>query len=285
MREVTGLDLARARTSSEFVRIAGKAIHLRSKYRENRAPNPYPLQRSTVWSFPERGDWATHDPSYRGNWSPHVPRNLILHYTRPGETVLDPMCGSGTSLVEARLLGRNAIGVDVNPDATLVAQSRLEPVPPTAGSLQRVFLGDARCLTQVRDGSIDLVVLHPPYANIIRYTDGENRNDLSSLHDAGFFAAMTGVAAEACRVLRADGHCAVLMGDTRKRSHVVPLSFEILNNFLRAGMVLREHIIKLQHNTYSAASWTARYDFLLLAHENLFVLRKPPPSEVASIPY
>lgn len=43
----------------------------------------------TVWSFPDRGDWATHVGNYRGNWSPHIPRNLILRYTQPGELVLD----------------------------------------------------------------------------------------------------------------------------------------------------------------------------------------------------
>src|SRR5438309_3287885 len=43
----------------------------------------YLHERNTVWSFPERGKWATHDGQYRGNWSPFVPRNLILRYTAP----------------------------------------------------------------------------------------------------------------------------------------------------------------------------------------------------------
>ena len=37
---------------------------------------------TTVWSFPKRGDWATHKPTYRGNWAPQIPRNLILKYTQ-----------------------------------------------------------------------------------------------------------------------------------------------------------------------------------------------------------
>ena len=40
---------------------------------------------TTVWSFPERGNWATHKPNYRGNWAPQIPRNLIIKYTEEGD--------------------------------------------------------------------------------------------------------------------------------------------------------------------------------------------------------
>ena len=39
----------------------------------------YELQNTTIWSFPDRGNWATHKGDYRGNWSPHIPKNLILN--------------------------------------------------------------------------------------------------------------------------------------------------------------------------------------------------------------
>lgn len=41
----------------------------------------FKLEMTTVWSFPKRGNWATHSGMYRGNWSPYVPRNLILKFT------------------------------------------------------------------------------------------------------------------------------------------------------------------------------------------------------------
>lgn len=44
---------------------------------------------TTVWSFPERGNWATHVPTYRGNFAPQIPRNVILRYSKEGDTVLD----------------------------------------------------------------------------------------------------------------------------------------------------------------------------------------------------
>ncbi|MEM1694391.1 MAG: DNA methyltransferase, partial [Ignisphaera sp.] len=73
-------------------------------------PKDFTLETTTVWSFPERGGWGTHKGDYRGNWSPRLVRNLLLRYTKPGEWVLDQMCGSGTTLIECKLLGRNAIG-------------------------------------------------------------------------------------------------------------------------------------------------------------------------------
>jgi predicted signal transduction protein with EAL and GGDEF domain len=55
-------------------------------------PEDFILETSSVWSFPKRGNWATHylNARYRGNWAPQVARNLILRYSTKGETVLDP---------------------------------------------------------------------------------------------------------------------------------------------------------------------------------------------------
>jgi DNA modification methylase len=74
------------------------------------------LEYTTVWSFPERGSWATHKSDYRGNFAPQIARNVIEMYSRKGELILDPMVGAGTTLIEAKLLARDAIGIDINPD-------------------------------------------------------------------------------------------------------------------------------------------------------------------------
>ena len=89
---------------------------------KNLQPDNFGLETTTVWSFPKRGDWATHNPKYRGNWAPQIPRNLILRYSKEKDLVLDPMCGCGTTLVECKLTGRNAIGFDINPCALELAK-------------------------------------------------------------------------------------------------------------------------------------------------------------------
>jgi len=67
----------------------------------------YQAEYTTVWSFPERGAWATHNPQYRGNFAPQIARNVIEMYSEKGDDILDPMVGGGTTLIEARLLCRN----------------------------------------------------------------------------------------------------------------------------------------------------------------------------------
>ena len=88
-------------------------------------PENFELERTNAWSFPERGTWATHKGDFRGNWPPQLARNVILRYSKPGETVLDQMCGSGTTLIECKLLGRNGIGVDINEAAVMITRDRI----------------------------------------------------------------------------------------------------------------------------------------------------------------
>lgn len=232
------------------------------------------LETTTFWSFPQRGSWATHKGDYPGNWAPEIPRNLIQRYTKPGDLVLDPMVGSGTSLIEARLLGRRGIGVDVNPQALEITKTRTA-FPST--SLTILHLGDARDLNMILSDSVDLCLLHPPYWSIIRYS-GSIEHDVSRQDSATeFFKSIAEIAREAYRVLRSNGHCAVLMGDTRRHSHFVPLSWATLQCFMEAGFVLRENIIKAQWNvTSERRKWVKNsYPFYKIHHEQLFVFRKP----------
>ncbi|HML74907.1 MAG TPA: site-specific DNA-methyltransferase, partial [Anaerohalosphaeraceae bacterium] len=82
----------------------------------------YIPESTTVWSFPVRGAWATHNNKYRGNFAPQLARNIIEMYSEPGEVVLDPMAGGGTTLIEAKLLGRRFIGADINPSAVKLCE-------------------------------------------------------------------------------------------------------------------------------------------------------------------
>ena len=72
-------------------------------------PEQFKLEETTICSFKERGNWATHRGDYRGNCPPQVPRNLILKYTNEGDIVLDTFCGSGTTMIETKLLNRNGV--------------------------------------------------------------------------------------------------------------------------------------------------------------------------------
>jgi len=127
MQLVTQEDFRKFASEHKSVTIENVKVEIGKPFRLDSfaPPKDYSAEEFTVWSFPNRGDWATHSGKYRGNWSPYIPRNLILKYSKPGETVLDQMCGSGTTLVECKLLDRNGIGVDINRDATMLTLDRL----------------------------------------------------------------------------------------------------------------------------------------------------------------
>ena len=240
------------------------------------------LEFTTTWSFPERGAWATHSPGYRGNFAPQVARNIIEMYSDRGDSILDPMVGAGTTVIEAKLLARHGLGLDINPKAIEIAEAalRFRHEPP---SKQEVRLGDARDLGSLKDNSFDLVLTHPPYLNIIKYSDGKIPGDLSNIGSLPKFCdEIEIVAAELFRILKPNKYCAILIGDTRRGRHFVPLAFHVMRRFLKVGFVLKEDIIKVQHNCAATGRWRAkaRQDkFYLIMHEHLFVFRKPAPDE------
>ncbi len=238
-------------------------------------PDNFELEMNTVWSFPDRGNWVTHDAKYRGNWSPYIPRNLLLRYSQEGDLVLDQFAGGGTTMIEAKLLGRNIIGVDINPEALERCRIKTNFKYDNAGKVY-IHKGDARNLDFVPDNTIDFICTHPLYANIIKYSE-DIAEDLSHLKGSDFLEEMKKVAAESYRVLKKDNFCAILMGDTRQKGHVVPMSFDVMKIFEAAGFKLKEIIIKEQHNCKATGYWktnSVKYNFLLLAHEYLFVFRK-----------
>lgn len=293
MREITHHDYLNFIKTNRKVAIENKVVEVGNRWKITRfGPNKeYQLERETVWSFPNRGDWATHIGNYRGNWAPFIPRNLILKLTKPGDWVLDQMVGSGTTAVECKLLGRNGIFVDINPDAIMVTRDRLnfQYTSLDPEHLQDIsiltYVGDARNLDKIPydipnldSNYVDLIATHPPYAGIIKYSKDRVPYDLSSYRKLEeYLSSMHKVAEECMRVLKPGGHCAILIGDTRKHRHYIPISTRILMGFLDVGFVIREDVIKLQwKTTVTRQKWrSSKLDFYRIAHEHLYIFRKP----------
>lgn len=306
MKEITYKDYEEFVKTHDEVTIGNVKIKIgKSKRIKEFQPRNFELETTNVWSFPERGTWATHQGNFRGNWPPQMVRNIIIRYSKQGETVLDQMCGSGTTLIECKLLGRNAIGVDINPDCIMLTLDRLNfnytPLDPNFPKVTiKTYVGDARNLNLIEDESIDLIATHPPYANIISYSkESKIPGDLSAVHSIDeYIQGMREIAKESYRVLRPGRYCAILVGDTRIRRHHVPIAFRTMQAFLEVGFILREDIIKYQWKTKTTREkWQGltkvadecwvdidknkKYymDFYLLYYEHLFIFRKPEKGE------
>lgn len=181
--------------------------------------------------------------------------------------------GSGTTLVEARLLNRNAIGVDINPLSVSISENNLQFQYKTNA---KIFTrhANAENLHFIKDARIDFICTHPPYSNIIKYSKDID-GDISLLCVDEFLTRMLKVAEESFRVLKKDKMCAVMIGDIRKYGKVIPLGFQVMECFLQAGFTNKEIIIKKQYNCRSTDYWKQQNnDFLLLAHEYIFVFQK-----------
>lgn len=199
---------------------------------------------------------------------------MILCYSQEGDTVLDPFIGGGTTAVEAKLTNRNFVGFDINPEAVELSRRKCDfQFDTTATSV--IDVADARKLP-LNDNSVDLICAHPPYADIIHYSENIE-GDLSLLPIKDFLFEMGKVADECRRVLKKGKFCAILMGDTRKKGMVQPLAFETMRVFELAGFKMKEIIIKEQHNCKATGYWktnSIKFNFLLLTHEYLFVFKK-----------
>ena len=122
---------------------------------------PLRLQTTTLWEYPSQHyappggasrDETQGDPRYVGATPSWVVWNVLQRYTQPTELIVDPFCGSGTTLDVARDTGRRARGFDLS--------------PPRAD----VETGDARALP-LEGASADLVFMDPPYGDHIHYSD------------------------------------------------------------------------------------------------------------------
>jgi len=240
-------------------------------------PENFELETSTVRSFSRRWNWATHNSKYRWNWSPDVVRNLIMRYSKEWDLLLDPMIGWWTTAVECKLLDRHLLAYDINPEALKITKEALNFEYKSKAKIG-LKLNDTRVLNFLKDESIDFILTHPPYADIINYSDKKIEKDLSNLHDIDKFCdEMEIIAKEYFRVLKPWKFCAILMGDTRRNKLYQPMAFKVMERFIKTGFQLKEDIVKVQHNckaTWFRVKKSQEANFLLIMHEHLFVFQK-----------
>lgn len=246
----------------------------------------------SLWQFDQRADTGANLLDYHGAFVPQIAEQFIQRFTNAGELVLDPMCGSGTTLAVARNLGRDSIGCDISKKAAESIRETVIQSRSLGSGRARIVQGDI-CLTETisqmekeirklghRDAS--LLILHPPYFNIIKFT--ELKSDLSQSIDIDdFLTRMALVFDRVTPLVKDGGVIAVVIGDIYYKSAWFPLAFRLLDILLQEQrrLSLRGIVVKNMANSRakrrSSNLW--RYRSLknqtyLFSHEYILVLRK-----------
>lgn len=216
---------------------------------------------------------------------------LILCFTRSDETVvLDPFCGSGSTLVAAQKMGRTGIGFELSEDYARLARSRLSQRSLlSADNEHRIHAKDARRLSEdVGPESVDLVVTSPPYWNILnqkRSADykeirnyGNYDGDLGNIASyEEFILELTKIWRQVHGVLKKGKYFVVNVMDLRKGPSFIPFHMDITRSVADCGFIFDDTIIwdrSGDYNNLRALGYPAVFR-INKVHEFLLVFRKP----------
>jgi DNA modification methylase len=219
------------------------------------------VQTTSLWEYPSQhyGEGMQGDQRYVGATPSYVIWNLLQRYTKPGDLIVDPMCGSGTTLDVARDTGRLGRGFDLAPYREDIERADARKLPLRAGEAQLVFID-------------------PPYGDHIDYSDDPSCIGKLSPFDERYYREMNKVLREAARVLAKDGVLGLYVCDFfNKKEGFAPVGFALFDTIAQlftpidTVAVVRHNRTLEQGNFHKAAE---EQNFFLRGFNYLFIARK-----------
>ena len=223
------------------------------------------LQATTLWDFPRQsyGKNPKGDNKYAGVTPAELIWNLVWRYTDPGDLVVDPMCGSGTTLDVCLEEGRRAIGYDI--------------VPPIGrGDIKQ---NDARRIP-LDDQIVDMIFVDSPYGDNIRYNDNPACIGNISAEEELFYNELEKVIAECCRILKDGKVLGWLIGDQWVKGRFTPVGFYLYQRLCNYFETVDIICVPERGQSSHTDLWTnraRRFNFFLRGYRYLFIMRKPAP--------
>lgn len=221
---------------------------------------PLVLETTTLWDFPTQnyGNKPHGDNKFNGVTPAFIIWNLIQRYTKKGDLVVDPMCGSGTTIDVCKEEGRRVIGYDLAPRR------------------KDIFKNDARNIP-LEDSFVDFVFIDSPYSDNIKYSNDPRCIGKLSCEKEDFFIALDAVAKEVQRILKPTKVMAWLIGDQCKQKKFVPVGFR-LYQILTKYFVPIDLVCVARHNqTSNTPIWherAKRFNFYLRGFKYLLIMKK-----------
>ena len=198
------------------------------------------------------------------------PKNVLLHpakfpeelveyfirfFTKRGDTVLDPMIGTGSSIISSMNTGRNSIGIELSKKYTKITENRIRERINNLENRKdsnikkiniKLYNGDSRNLEQLKMHDIDYCITSPPYWNMLRvkgfetqkarkdnnldlyYSD--NKEDLGNIDEYEIFLEeLSDIYLKVHKVLKIGGYLTVIVKNIKKNGKIFPLAWDLAN--------------------------------------------------------
>ena len=240
----------------------------------------------SLWVLNKRDNSGVHHASYWGNFIPQIPNQLLRRYTKKGEWILDPFLGSGTTFIEAKRLGRNAIGIELSKKVIELTKKTVLKESNHSNVKLEFINGDSSSicikdvLSKLKIKSFQFQLFHPPYWDIIKFSN--KKLDLSNTKSINDYLNGFGKVLDNCLpFLEKKRYAAVVISDKYSEGEWIPLGFYVMQEFLKRGMFLKSTIVKNFEETAAKRNqkelWRYRAlagGFYVFKHEYIFIFQK-----------
>ncbi len=230
-----------------------------------------------------------------------LPAKCIELFTHRGELVLDPFVGSGTTLLAAEDLDRNAVGFDLKPEYVELANSRLGQTRLDGNSWQVAICDDALNIPEyLQEETVSLCVTSPPYANMLnrprrnkslrgdlrknehylsvqQYSDSPR--DLGTMDPEKYTLELGKIYERILPLLRPKAHCVINITDLWWENKRIPVHVYVIEMMQQVGYELRNIIIWDRRNIVNRAGifgWPSNYITLGTTFEYILDFWRPP---------
>jgi len=250
------LDGEQAQFLSQYIENPNGKLKVAKKKSEDKPR----LESTTLWDYPKQSYGKTQKGSnkYAGVTPAFVIYNMVRRYTEPGELVLDPMAGSGTTIDVCKEEGRKCVAYDISPTRPDIIQNDARKIP-------------------LAESSVDMIFIDSPYGDNINYNDQPGNIGKISSETDEFYLELDKVMVECYRVLKPGKVLGWLIGDQWVKKKFTPVGFYVYQSLCKYFDTVDVVSVARRSQTSNTGIWhnrALRFNFYLRGFKYLFIMRK-----------